>query len=335
MYLSRRPYTFDRVTRIIFSIAILVGTFYLINLLKGALLPFLVAWLLAYLMHPIVEFFHNKCRIKNRVVAISATLLSVVLFFGLLGWIFIPSIIEEMDKMKILIHNYISTDNTIPFLPESWHDYIREKIDFEQIAQMMNKEDWKKLIETTVTQAWSFLTGSVNQIITIVSWFIVLLYLFFILLDYEKIIVGFRGLIPRRYRRTVLGILTDVQVSMNRYFRGQSLVAFLVGILFSIGFLIVGLPLASVLGLFIGCMAVFIIVQLIQDIILVPRIMGHVTGLNPAIILLSLSIWGTLLGVIGMIIALPLTSLVLAYYQKYILKENPEKEKKKNIRKIS
>ena len=63
--------------------------------------------------------------------------------------------------------------------------------------------------------------------------------------------------------------------------------------------------------------------------------MGHVTGLNPAIILLSLSIWGTLLGVIGMIIALPLTSLVLAYYQKYILKENPEKEKKKNIRKIS
>jgi len=82
-------------------------------------------------------------------------------------------------------------------------------------------------------------------------------------------------------------------------------------------------------------MAVFIIVQLIQDIILVPRIMGHVTGLNPAIILLSLSIWGTLLGVIGMIIALPLTSLVLAYYQKYILKENPEKEKKKNIRKIS
>ena len=212
MYLSRRPYTFDRVTRIIFSIAILVGTFYLINLLKGALLPFLVAWLLAYLMHPIVEFFHNKCRIKNRVVAISATLLSVVLFFGLLGWIFIPSIIEEMDKMKILIHNYISTDNTIPFLPESWHDYIREKIDFEQIAQMMNKEDWKKLIETTVTQAWSFLTGSVNQIITIVSWFIVLLYLFFILLDYEKIIVGFRGLIPRRYRRTVLGILTDVLI---------------------------------------------------------------------------------------------------------------------------
>ena len=152
-------------------------------------------------------------------------------------------------------------------------------------------------------------------------------------------------MIPRQYRRPVLSILSDVQVSMNRYFRGQALVAFIVGILFSIGFLIVGMPLAIVLGLFIGllnmvpylqiigfiptillcllksaetnenfwvlfaaCLVVFIVVQLIQDLFLVPRIMGHVTGLNPAIILLSLSIWGSLLGIIGMIIALPLTN---------------------------
>ena len=57
MYISRRPYTFDRVIRILFTIAIVVGIFYLIDLLKGALLPFLVAWLLAYLIHPLVDFF--------------------------------------------------------------------------------------------------------------------------------------------------------------------------------------------------------------------------------------------------------------------------------------
>lgn len=91
----------------------------------------------------------SSCDLGNFIVGSS--------FFRLLGWIFIPSIIEEMDKMKILIHNYISTDNTIPFLPESWHDYIREKIDFEQIAQMMNKEDWKKLIETTLLKPGLFL----------------------------------------------------------------------------------------------------------------------------------------------------------------------------------
>ena len=153
-----------------------------------------------------------------------------------------------------------------------------------------------------------------------------------------------------------VSIGNDIEESMNRYFRGQALVAGLVGILFSIGFLIVGLPLAIVLGLFIGvlnmvpylqligiiptillclvsasdtgtnfwllfgaCILVFIIVQIIEDVFIVPRVMGKVTGLNPAIILLSLSIWGTLLGFVGMIIALPLTTLCLSYYQRYVI----------------
>jgi predicted PurR-regulated permease PerM len=60
---------------------------------------------------------------------------------------------------------------------------------------------------------------------------------------------------------------------------------------------------------------------MIQDTILVPKIMGHVTGLNSAIILLSLSIWGSLLGILGMIIALPMTTLLINYYQKYFIKQ--------------
>ena len=148
---------------------------------------------------------------------------------------------------------------------------------------------------------------------------------------------------------------------MNKYFRGQTLIALLVGILFSIGFLIIDFPLAIGFGLFIGllnmvpylqliafvptillallkaadsgenfwwilfgALMVFAIVQIIQDAILTPKIMGKVTGLNPAIILLSLSIWGSLLGILGMIIALPLTTLLLSYYHKYVT--DPEKK---------
>lgn len=149
---------------------------------------------------------------------------------------------------------------------------------------------------------------------------------------------------------------------MNHYFRGQALVALIVGICFSIGFIIVGLPLAVILGMFIGllnlvpylqlislvpttllcivytanssegfweiwwsCMAVYVVVQCIQDLFLTPKIMGKAMGLNPAIILLSLSVWGTLLGFIGLIIALPLTTLLLSYYDRYITsRENRE-----------
>jgi predicted PurR-regulated permease PerM len=64
--------------------------------------------------------------------------------------------------------------------------------------------------------------------------------------------------------------------------------------------------------------SVFVVVQVIQDTILVPRIMGKVTGLSPAVILLSLSIWGKLLGILGLLIALPMTCLLWAYYQRLI-----------------
>ena len=66
---------------------------------------------------------------------------------------------------------------------------------------------------------------------------------------------------------------------------------------------------------------VFAVVQLIQDMYLTPKIMGKAMGLNPAIILLSLSVWGSLLGIIGLIIALPLTTLLLSYYRRFVLNE--------------
>jgi predicted PurR-regulated permease PerM len=78
-------------------------------------------------------------------------------------------------------------------------------------------------------------------------------------------------------------------------------------------------------------MAVYIIVQCIQDFILTPRIMGKVMGLNPAIILLSLSIWGSLLGFTGMIIALPLTTLLLSYYERYISRREGEQAQRDGI----
>ena len=181
------------------------------------------------------------------------------------------------------------------------------------------------------------------------------------MLDYDKLMVGFKHLVPPKYRKITFKIGNDIKTSMNHYFRGQALVAFLVGVLFSIGFVIIDLPLAIVLGMFIGllnmvpylqlisivpttilcliyatetggsfwyifgaCMAVYAIVQVIQDLFLVPKIMGKSMGLNPAIILLSLSVWGTLLGFMGLIVALPLTSLLIAYYNEYIIKSKIE-----------
>lgn len=353
---ERQPYTFDRVIRILFGAVFIVGLFYLIYILRGALLPFLVAWIVAYMLNPLVVYNKRVFKLKGRVIAIALTFLEVLITLALLAVLVLPSIFDEIGVMRRLLSDYVYHSSNIPFVPQAVHDFIRQNVDFTQLSTLLSREQWLSVIEESFSGAWGFITGSVGEIINIVSWLIVLLYIVFILLDYDKILVGFQRMIPQRYRPTVVSIVSDIEVSMNRYFRGQALVAGLVGILFCIGFLIVGLPLAIVLGLFIGvlnmvpylqlvgliptvllclvsasetgtnfwllfgaCILVFIVVQLIEDIFIVPRVMGKVTGLNPAIILLSLSIWGTLLGFVGMIIALPLTTLCLSYYERYVI----------------
>ena len=353
---ERQPYTFDRVIRILFGAVFVVGLFYLIYILRGALLPFLVAWIVAYMLNPLVVYNKRVFKLKGRVIAIALAFLEVLVTLALLTVLVLPSIIDEIGVMRRLLSDYVYHSSNIPFVPQAVHDFIKQNVDFTQLSTLLSREQWLSVIEESFSGAWGFITGSVGEIINIVSWLIVLLYIVFILLDYDKILVGFQRMIPQRYRPMVVSIVSDVEVSMNRYFRGQALVAGLVGILFCIGFLIVGLPLAIVLGLFIGvlnmvpylqlvgliptvllclvsasetgtnfwllfgaCILVFIVVQLIEDIFIVPRVMGKVTGLNPAIILLSLSIWGTLLGFVGMIIALPLTTLCLSYYERYVI----------------
>ncbi|WP_273388605.1 AI-2E family transporter [Barnesiella viscericola] len=353
---ERQPYTFDRVIRILFGAVFVVGLFYLIYILRGALLPFLVAWIVAYMLNPLVVYNKRVFKLKGRVIAIALAFLEVLVTLALLAVLVLPSIIGEIGVMRRLLSDYVYHSSNLPFVPQAVHDFIRQNVDFTQLSNLLSREQWLSVIEESFSGAWGFITGSVGEIINIVSWLIVLLYIVFILLDYDKILVGFQRMIPQRYRPMVVSIVSDIEVSMNRYFRGQALVAGLVGILFCIGFLIVGLPLAIVLGLFIGvlnmvpylqlvgliptvllclvsasetgtnfwllfgaCILVFIVVQLIEDIFIVPRVMGKVTGLNPAIILLSLSIWGTLLGFVGMIIALPLTTLCLSYYERYVI----------------
>ena len=74
----------------------------------------------------------------------------------------------------------------------------------------------------------------------------------------------------------------------------------------------------------LGFTLAVLVVQTLQDAVITPKVMGKVTGLNAAVILLSLSVWGALLGFIGLIIALPLTTLLISYYKRYVLKENDD-----------
>lgn len=351
----QEPYNLDRTVRLVINCVIFIGIVWLVNVLKGVLLPFCVGCLIAYMLEPFVQFNRELLRLRGRVIATLVTLFEMTFFFTMLCYFIVPMIIHESTQMASMLKAYASTELHIPFVPESLHSFLRKYLDFELIASKLSRDEWSRMIEEGLSASWSVISGSISIMMSIFSWAIVLLYIVFIMIDYERISRGFRHMVMPKYRKLVFGVARDVKVSMNRYFRGQALVALIVGVLFSIGFLIIGLPMAIVLGMFIGllnmvpylqlisiipttllcvvysmdsnvefwniwgqCIVVYIVVQCIQDFILTPKIMGKAMGLNPAIILLSISVWGTLLGFVGFIIALPLTTLLLAYYDQYI-----------------
>ena len=359
--LFNKPFTFDRVMRIVFGVAVICGLLYLVTLLRNALLPFLIAWLLAYMMQPFVKFFQYKLGLRSRVLSIVALLVSLALVITLLVVMVVPSIAAEADKTIELLRIHDPGEGHIPLIPQAWLEYLETNVDFTQLMDYLSKENLLKAIKQIAPQVWSFLSNTFSVLFSITIVFIIMLYFIFILLDYEKIANGWPHLIPSKYRPFVEGLVEDVEYNMNRYFRGQALIALCVGILLAIGFKIISFPLAVTLGLFIGvlnlipymqaigivpmlllallrsaetgenfwiifglALLVLGIVQMIQDLFLTPRIMGKAMGLNPAIILLALSIWGTWLGFIGLIIALPLTTLCLSYYKRFILQDGKE-----------
>lgn len=354
--------TFDSFIRGTISILIIIGILYLVNYLSSVLLPFFIAWLIAYLAYPMVTFFQYKLKVKNRAVSILTTMLVLLILLTLALVLLVPPMIEEFSKLKGLLTTYFIEGSKQAAIPGTVANFIKEHVDMLQVKDALSEENLAQTLRSILPKAWSIFAQSVNVIISIFAAFIVLLYTFFILLDYEAIASGWTGLVPAKYRELTIRIVNDVKEGMNRYFRGQALVAFLVGILFSIGFLIIDFPLAIGFGLFIGllnmvpylqlvalvptvllallkaadtgqnfwwilaaALLVFCIVQVIQDTIIVPKVMGKITGLNPAIILLSLSVWGALMGVVGMIIALPCTSIMLSYYKRYIQRREDEK----------
>ena len=356
--MERKKITFDSFIRAVILGAIIIGVLMLLKRLSGVLLPFFLAWLIAYLIYPLVSFFQHKLRLKNRIISIFCALFTLSVIGSVAFYLLVPPMIQEFLRVKDLLIEYFNTTHTASNVPTTLSEFIRQNIDLHILEQMFSQENILDALKVTVPKLWSLISESINLLFGFFTVFLILLYIVFILLDYESISEGWAHLMPRKYRKTVTGILNDVKDGMNRYFRGQALVALCVGILFSIGFLIIDFPLAIGLGLFIGALnmvpylqiigfvptimlailkaadtgdnfwiiiasaaAVFIVVQIIQDGYLVPRIMGKITGLNPAIILLSLSIWGSLMGMLGMIIALPLTTLMLSYYQRYIINQ--------------
>lgn len=341
----------DRIMKLLISLCIAAVLVWLIRYLSDVLLPFFVACFVAYLLQPIVEFNKKWMHTKGRTLASIVTVIDVSAILVLLIYIFLPGVIREVDMLGDIIKRLSEGKEPVPAYVQTVIDNVQRYADPEKIKGLLGDMH----IQTLLNKGSSLLSESVEVLAQVLSWALTLIYVLFILIDYPQIVRGFKLIFPHKYRDKGLEVVRDVKDSLNHYFRGQGLVAICAAVFYCIGFSIIGLPLAIPMGVMVGllymipyfqyitiipvaviafiyslgggpdfltmagrCAIVYVVSQSICDYIITPHIMGKEMGMNPAIILLSLSVWGSLLGIIGMIIALPVSALIMSYYEKYI-----------------
>ncbi len=347
---STNYWTADRIMKLLIGLAIGGCVIWLLWRLSDVLLPFFAACVIAYMINPIVEFNARKLRLRRRIFAVIITLLELTAVVVGLTYIFLPMITDELQELEHMLKTYAAETPVLPLLPPSINELVHN-FSVENITQLLSTSHFQAMI----AKGSSLLAGSLESVFHALEWMLMFIYIVFVLLDYQQIVNGFKKIVPVKYRPQALVVVGDVQANMSSYFRGQALVAFCAAVFYCIGFSIVGLPLAIVMGLIVGilymipyfqyvtlipvaiicfinslggegafwpdlgkCLLVYFVVQMVCDYVLTPHIMGKEMGLNPAVILLALSIWGSLLGILGMIIALPATAMLMSYYERYI-----------------
>ena len=355
--------TFDKFIRWAGIVTLVIAVLYITNYLSEVLLPFFIAWFFAYLLYPVVKFIENKLHVKVRALSILLAMGAAIAIVGGVIWLIIPPMIDQFDKLgEVLtrwVHQTTHTNNLTMLIKEWLQD------NQTTIERFLKSKDFSDALKTTMPKVFSVVSQTATVLMSIVASMITLLYMFFILLDYETLTANWVRIFPKKNRPFWTALMKDVERELNNYIRGQGMVSLCMGIMFCIGFTIIGFPMAIGLGILIGIMnlvpylhtfaliptaflamlkaadtgqnfwvvfglavLVFCVVQVITDMVVTPKIMGKAMGLNPAILLLSLSIWGALLGFLGLIVALPLTTLLIAYWQRYVTREKPQYEEK-------
>jgi len=363
-------YDIDRIFRLFISLITIAFVFGLIFYLRTILIPFAIAFIIAYVLDPLVDFFER--RKVPRVLAILIVFILIIATSILMFRFVFIYIIDELRQFGTIFPNYVT----------GIYDYVSSKFDensMQNLEQFLNLNAIIENLQTSqvVETLLEYLTGLASQIwnlfALLIGGVIVVMYVFFLLRDIDRFRSRWMLYIPIKYRDTVQMFVRDTYHYTVTFFRGQLIIVTILGVLFAIGFSIVNIPLAILVGLTAGFLnlipnfgtlvaifpaillaigraeelnslnqvafggffnnhvsliggvfLVFLVVQIVQDFILVPNIMGKRTGLRPATILFSVFVWGKLLGFLGVILAVPLTCLTKVYFTRFILKNDPE-----------
>jgi predicted PurR-regulated permease PerM len=310
-------------------------------LLAPVLTPFAVAAVLAYALHPAVEALAAR-RVPRLAAVIVVEVLAIVALLALVLLI-IPVIAKELPRLKEQIPLLAERANStlVPWLSQIG---INVSLDPANIKAFLlktldaNLEDWAATLLSSARIGGSMLLAFVGNAI------LMPVVLFYLLIDWPRLVERVQAFIPPRLRESALSFLDECDLVLGQYLRGQLMVMAVLAVYFTAALAIAGFDLALPVGVFTG-LAIFIpylgfglglvlallagilqfggwygvvvvaviygVGQVGESLFLTPRLVGERIGLNPLAVIFALLAFGHLFGFIGVLIALPVSAVLL------------------------
>ena len=340
----------------------LIGAFF--SKFSHVFLPLAVAGIIALILKPYYDWFHDRLNVP-RPLALVAVFLAILIPIAGFGWFLGDIIVEQTSELISKVPEWWQAG--VESAKERWPriQLLSEKYGVEEKlgAAIEGKEgavlSALRLIGLKALSAGAGIFGALGSL---AGWAVLPVYVaFFLLLNLKQQTTTWsKAALPflkQETREDITYLVNEFVEIIVAFFRGQFVIAFLQGLLFAVGFEIIGLSYGLIIGLvlgflniipylgsmvglgvalplalfqpdggwntLIGVMVVFTIVQSIEGYVLTPRIMGEQTGLHPMAIIVAIFFWGSALkGITGMILAIPLTAFFVVFWrllqEKYI-----------------
>ena len=326
---------------IISILLIVILIFLFIDVLGTILIPFIVSLILTYILNPLVEKLTIKFKVRRIMISLILSILTFLIFltFPLLiipsAFSQLKSLIISIPNLIILLNDNILSPINIRYGTKFIIDYNLIKTNFLNNISMMNES----------LNIFSPIAHNSMIIIKLLTYVILIPFiLFYSIIEWHKLINFFDSLIPKSYVSTIHTIIHDIDTMLSAYLRGQVSVMFIMSIYYATALQIIGLKSGIIIGLLTGllvfipyigiiCGLIFALVVGITNfhqsynnlLILLVYGIGHITegafitpyfvggkiGLNPIMIILALMIFGQLLGFVGLLLALPLSTITV------------------------
>lgn len=343
--------------------------FAFIWIFKAVLTPFVLGVVIAYLLNPLVKRFSTK-GVKRATISALMIALFFVVVTALVALI-TPIIARESAELIKAMPDYLDKlfDLIQPYtlgLKESFGDsYIDD-------AEVFLKENISKVLSVSGGIANGIAAGGQVLIGAVTTLILTPLVAFYMMSEWPTIVRWVEGLIPRHNEKMIKDLLKQIDAKLSGFIRGQLTVAFLLGIIYAVALTVAGLNYGFLIGITAGVLSIipmvgstigllvavavawfqageiqyaliiatiFIVGQIVEGNILSPKLLGKSVGLHPLWILFALMAGGSLLGILGMLIAVPVAAVIgvlvsfsILQYKKSPFYKKPVVKKKKSTK---